>query len=587
MSLSFTQTGVVRIAAATVVTLSFFTAAVRADLVHQWSLDGNLLDSSGNGNTGTLNTGSASYVTGRFGKAINLASGQSVNNLAASAIPTATTDSWSINLWANYASSPPAGAYLGGIGTRADDGTSNKRALIQFNNHQYFWGGGDDFDTGAGYPAVNAWHMFTVTYDQPTATLSWYADGALVNSTTKTFTANAAAQVGVGGAPEFFGSSYAGKIDEFSIHNSVLTSTQMAQLQAYNRLAALGITRTFENADHSMTAGQAGVSWIKGNGDIATWNGADTAVTTSVTGAAATEIIAAHISSSTDDQIAYVKGGALYTYNFATNTSTNQGGSGIADITAADFDSTGEAIINVVNTAGNMYFWTLAGGYGSIVNDGASLAQRVNFGELDSAHTGPEFVGVYQPGTTAANNMRIISRDNTNTLTFTGIGGSGINEVAAANVYNNGGNNEVVLTNNVGDIFLWEGSFTQVHNNAAGFAMQLAAADLNGNGVDEVYYINASDNKIYGYSQGLLGDTAGDNLLSVLNNSDWAKLLSADLNGDGLDELYGLKLNDDMTLYRYTDGSTGFAAVAFIPAPSAAPAGLGLLALSVLSRRRR
>jgi len=78
-----------------------WSAPAQVQLTNRWSFDGNLADTSGNGNHGTLSSGSETYVARKFGKAISLSGLQEVNHVAASGLPTAGMADWSMNVWAN------------------------------------------------------------------------------------------------------------------------------------------------------------------------------------------------------------------------------------------------------------------------------------------------------------------------------------------------------------------------------------------------------------------------------------------------------------------------------------------------------
>ena len=121
-----------------IVILAGFFGSASADLVHRWSFDGNLTDSSGSGNTGTFTGTDGSYVTGQFGQGISLAAGDMVASNPAANIPTLGTDNWTINYWLNLSAAPAGLSYIAGFG----DGT-NPRGTLAFdtagNGNFYFW----------------------------------------------------------------------------------------------------------------------------------------------------------------------------------------------------------------------------------------------------------------------------------------------------------------------------------------------------------------------------------------------------------------------------------------------------------------
>ena len=94
-----------------------------ATLVNRWSFNGNLLDSSGNDNNGTLTgAGPYGYVPGVFGEqGLYFSTNNVINTTAAVGLPAAGTASWSMNLWLYLTNQPnasslpsPGGRTMGG-----------------------------------------------------------------------------------------------------------------------------------------------------------------------------------------------------------------------------------------------------------------------------------------------------------------------------------------------------------------------------------------------------------------------------------------------------------------------------------------
>jgi hypothetical protein len=56
--------------------------SAQAALVHQWSFNDDLLDTSGNGNDGVFTGTTETYVAGQFGNAISLTVGEAVDEFA-------------------------------------------------------------------------------------------------------------------------------------------------------------------------------------------------------------------------------------------------------------------------------------------------------------------------------------------------------------------------------------------------------------------------------------------------------------------------------------------------------------------------
>jgi hypothetical protein len=97
-----------------------YTSPIQAQLlVNRWSFNGNLLDSSGNGNNGTLTGSGNSYVAGvpGFGEqAIYLTAANLISTVSAANLPTAGNANWSMNFWLYLTNPPISLAYMAGFG---------------------------------------------------------------------------------------------------------------------------------------------------------------------------------------------------------------------------------------------------------------------------------------------------------------------------------------------------------------------------------------------------------------------------------------------------------------------------------------
>ena len=209
--------------------------------VLHWEFEGSLVDSTASENAGVfIGDGNPHFIEGRFGQAIQLDSGQSVASRSATNIPTAQGDSWTINLWAKVTAPPPDGAIFGGMGGRAEI-PCDKRFVICFNESVYFWegdaGGGSrrDLDSEVRFPVDGEWHMYTATFDSGAQRLTLSVDAieiAVVQPVTTLVDALPVASVG--GAPDFFGESFEGAIDEFAIWVGALSPPQIRLLYSKN-----------------------------------------------------------------------------------------------------------------------------------------------------------------------------------------------------------------------------------------------------------------------------------------------------------------------------------------------------------------
>ncbi|MBX2852996.1 MAG: LamG domain-containing protein [Phycisphaeraceae bacterium] len=227
-------------------------SASAATIVHQWSFDGNLNDSSGNGNTGVLTNvdgvtpATPVYVAGQSGQAISIAANEGVLNNAATGLPTtAATDSWSMNVWLKLDNPPASLNYFGGFGGNTNnvgpgfDGTA--RGYLNFGAGVYFWGSSRDLNSGPAYIVDGQWHMYTITYNADTSRMITYLDGAGVGSGDVALE-DAPANVQIGNLANMWNSNFVGSVDEFTIWSGELAFKEVVSLVPEpSSLALLGL----------------------------------------------------------------------------------------------------------------------------------------------------------------------------------------------------------------------------------------------------------------------------------------------------------------------------------------------------------
>lgn len=202
---------------------------VRADLIHQWSFENNLLDTSGSGNHGTISggDGTADFRTGRHGQALDLNSAEGIIDAAAVNLPLGATDEWTMNAWFNFDTPPTNLTYLAGFGIHSADDAGKARGILNANSGFFFWGSSADLDSGTAYAADGNWHMYTVVRDSSDITM--YTDGVLVASGTVALQTSPHNRVQVGN-PSIWSSASRGGIDEFGIWDEALTDSEVADL---------------------------------------------------------------------------------------------------------------------------------------------------------------------------------------------------------------------------------------------------------------------------------------------------------------------------------------------------------------------
>ena len=217
-------------------------------LVNQWSFDGNLNDSSGNGNNGTLAGSGSFYTNGPFSghQGIYLTAANLISTTTAVGLPTAGNADWSMNLWLYLTNTPISLAYMAGFGATATaagvppNGTA--RGLLAYgapsNLGIYLWGKGADLASGAPYP-LNQWVMVTITHNGSANTTSFYTNGVRIMTGAETALVtvpspqNRYIQVGYPGSLYTYAAGgFKGIIAEFTIWSGVLGTNDIAGLYA-------------------------------------------------------------------------------------------------------------------------------------------------------------------------------------------------------------------------------------------------------------------------------------------------------------------------------------------------------------------
>jgi hypothetical protein len=214
-------------------------------LVGWWPFTGNAIDSSGNGNNGTVN--GATLTSDRFGNT-NSAYNFNGNNTHI-AVPSNNslqlTNNYTINGWFNaniffstnisdrsIVSKVQSTGWYGGYEVIVG-GTSNDIAHV--GNV-----GGNNFNIGSTGYSINTWYMFTATYNGNL--MSLYMNGVLVSSQTKSGnleTSTLPLRFGMrDGNFQFFD----GKIDDIGIWNRSLTQQEITRLYDGGCVKNLAIT---------------------------------------------------------------------------------------------------------------------------------------------------------------------------------------------------------------------------------------------------------------------------------------------------------------------------------------------------------
>ena len=223
---------------------SFSGAQIPAGIVGSYQLNATAIDLSGNGYNGTLT--STTGTTNRFGTA-NTATAFTAGVFTGSlplTLVTALQNDFSYGFWikTNMVANSSSQWYGGNAlvdaevcGSTSDYGT----ALIDGGKIAFGIGNPDiTIKSVAATYNDNAWHFVTVVRNKAAGSITLYADGAQVASTTGTSTAalTAPSFIGLGNNPCATGGVYTGALDDIICYNRVLSGAEVTNL--YNALNA-------------------------------------------------------------------------------------------------------------------------------------------------------------------------------------------------------------------------------------------------------------------------------------------------------------------------------------------------------------
>lgn len=191
-------------------------------LVAQFNLDGNVLDSSGNGIIAT-NPADVTWTTDRFGNPnAALDFGTSGEAVLGTGINLANSSS-SISLWIekNYVGNGSNGGWFLRVGDNGAAGQSMHLATDygQSIRYSFFY---DDFDINSPTLLENTWYNLTVTFDNTTDERAIYVNGSLVATDTAAY--------GFTGDSSFAFGYQNINLSDVSFYNRALTPTEVTQI---------------------------------------------------------------------------------------------------------------------------------------------------------------------------------------------------------------------------------------------------------------------------------------------------------------------------------------------------------------------
>ncbi|MGN6166028.1 MAG: LamG-like jellyroll fold domain-containing protein, partial [Flavisolibacter sp.] len=223
-----------------------------SSLVGYWAFNDSYIDSVSN-TVGTPNHASAvSFVQGKIGKAVQVASPGYINTNVASTI--ADLKSFTMVFWVQQPASLASGptTYMPFSLNKAGYSWEQTKFFMLFNNpdnatNSYGKVGLMDqwFDKGQVWPKMldGEWHQMAISFDGGTGALRVYVDGTLLSQSSD---AAFAAQNNFGGADSFtlggpddnanttngWMNSLSGNLDEFRVFDKALTTEEIQALYA-------------------------------------------------------------------------------------------------------------------------------------------------------------------------------------------------------------------------------------------------------------------------------------------------------------------------------------------------------------------
>ncbi len=309
--------------------------------------------------------------------------------------------------------------------------------------------------------------------------------------------------------------------------------------------------------------GAADVAWILPSGDIQVY-GPSTDRVRLVSGANAFALVGAEMTSGGDGlhEVVYLSqtnantGVAdpqeirVYSPAFWTNTLHPGAAAFSSKLTAGDWNNDGDDGIVVTGNNGAIY-GSEDGVFNSPNNSGALAAYVA--GDFNVGRAGEEFIGYNTGGTAYYYNGGTSN-------SYTAIGGGGISGVTAADVNPAAPGTEMLVIANSTQFYRWNS--TSSYALLPGGGVGVGAGNLAG-GQDEWIVIgNAPGNLLYRFAGNSAWAAVGG-----ANNADWADFVAADFDGDGSDEVFGIK--HDGSPHYYDPGTMGDFQAVTVPAPPA------------------
>ena len=241
--------------------------------IGEWKFDENtgttsVYDTSGNGNTGTMNGSMTAddWVPGKVGSALDFDGSDDYISAGSSSFDPSASD-FTISVWAFPRSSALEGSAARTLFAQ-QDGTGTGRIWLQITNSNTTWGSFLAGSTkGSGVTVVlNTWANVVLVHNNSADTLTWYINGVQGNTNSTVAVESATGNFIIGAHKLTTVGRYDGLLDDIRLYNYARTQAQIAW--DYNRGAPVAHYKFDE-----CTGATAYNSVKNGNGDAAGMNG--------------------------------------------------------------------------------------------------------------------------------------------------------------------------------------------------------------------------------------------------------------------------------------------------------------------------
>lgn len=333
-----------------------------------------------------------------------------------------------------------------------------------------------------------------------------------------------------------------------------LTPDNNGQLAAYQLRTEDRSSAGRENWQHTMAAGSFGVAFLNNSGDVLLTDGSRPP-TVLLSGKNVSRILAADIIGSSGDELVYIADPdrGLYYYNFDTQATSGPHGSFITDITSIYWASTDYKMSVIVATGIGTYRFTAPNVYSASFGE-LSWVMRGDFTVGDNTD---ELVGI-------ASNGKMFTYD-TEGSTWRNIGGTGTGHrvIVTGNIDTTKLGDEVLLFYSDAKWYVVEveTSLSPLYSSLGGSGAAnsgAATGDIDGNGVKGYVCLSSSIDRHGNYPPAVVDAWESG---WAEKNTLFVDVLLADLDGNGKDEVYGIKTTDDNMIWKFADGDTAFEAL--------------------------